>query len=31
DCGDGLHPSDGGYAEMARLFEEAFESLLRGQ
>ncbi|CDX10948.1 Lipolytic enzyme, G-D-S-L [Mesorhizobium sp. ORS 3324] len=28
DCGDGLHPSDDGYAEMARVFEQAFEGLL---
>lgn len=28
DCGDGLHPSDDGYAEMARVFESAFEALL---
>lgn len=30
DCGDGLHPSDDGYAEMAKVFESAFEGLLAG-
>ncbi|MDX8494690.1 SGNH/GDSL hydrolase family protein [Mesorhizobium sp. VK22B] len=31
DCGDGLHPSDDGYAEMAKAFEMAFEGLLVAQ
>ncbi|WP_292115398.1 SGNH/GDSL hydrolase family protein [Mesorhizobium sp.] len=31
DCGDGLHPSDDGYAEMAKVFEQAFEGLLVAQ
>lgn len=31
DCGDGLHPSDDGYAEMARVFEIALMSLLANQ
>ena len=31
DCGDGLHPSDDGYAEMAKVFERAFEGLLVAQ